>query len=134
MNKEDAVEETKLLFWGAVGECDCNNESAREGMDAVGDFIEHLLDERDNITRIMADAADANVRSAAYERVEHAKTAAILRKILAESGSYLQTKTREEADARIAIVGNCACLPNTELTRNPPSPVRTDGGLLQDKP
>jgi hypothetical protein len=59
MNKEDAVEEAKSLFWGAVGECDCNNESARKGMDAVGEFIEHLLDERDNIARIMADAADA---------------------------------------------------------------------------
>jgi hypothetical protein len=87
MNTEDAVEEAKSIFWGAVGECDCDNESARKGMDYVSEFIGHLLD-------------------------EHAKTAAILHKILAESGSYLQTKTREEANARIAIVGKCACLPN----------------------
>jgi hypothetical protein len=122
MNKEDAVEEAKSLFWGAVGECDCDNESARKGLDAVGEFIEYLLEERDNITRIMADAADANARSTAYERVEHAKTAAILRKILAESGSYLQTKTREEADARIAIVGNCVCLPKPEASAAGVSP------------
>ena len=35
MNKEQAAEEAKSLFWGAVGECDCDNESARAGMDAV---------------------------------------------------------------------------------------------------
>jgi hypothetical protein len=102
MNKEHAAEEARSLFWGAVGECDCNNESARAGMDAVVEFIGDALDERDNVARIMADAADANVKSAAYERIEHAKTTAILRQILAESGSYLQAKTREAAGERIA--------------------------------
>ena len=76
------------------------------------EYIESVIEERDNIARIMADAADANVKSAAHERVEHAKTTAVLRQILAESGSYLQTRTREAAMERIACTGNCVCLPN----------------------
>ncbi len=115
MDKHDISEEAKSLFWGAVGECDCNNESARSGMDAVVEFIESVIDERDNVARIMADAADANVKSAAHERIEHAKTTAVLRQILAESGSYLQTKTRDAARERIACTGNCVCLPNAQV-------------------
>lgn len=114
MKKEDIIEEVKGTFWGAVGECDCSNESARAGMDAVSELLEYIIDEKTNFERILADAADANAKSAAYERIEHAKTANILRRILEESASYLQAKTKDEAMERVKITGNCVCLPNRE--------------------
>lgn len=60
------------------------------------------------------------VNTAAYERIEHAKTAAVLRRILTESGSYLQTSTREAAVQRVACTGNCVCLPNTGISGSDP--------------
>lgn len=87
--------------------------------DRIDELIEclkssaYLKCEWEKTAKIMADAADANVKSAAYERIEHAKTTAVLRQILAESGSYLQTSTREAAAQRVSYAGNCVCLPNT---------------------
>jgi hypothetical protein len=102
---------------------ECLESFLRERIDELHEKLEssaYLKGEADKIARIMADAADANVKSSAYERIEHAKTASILRKILSESGSYLQTKTREAAMERIACTGNCVCLPNVEDHRAGP--------------
>ena len=97
-------------------------------------FEDHnaVLSESENIARIMADAADANGRSAEYERQEHAKTAAVLRLILSESASYLQTKTRKEAMDRVSVTGNCVCLPNRLIDRQPTDPVSAAGAPTKE--
>lgn len=63
------------------------------------------LEEANNTARIMAEAADANVKRAALERQEHRATSDILRTILDESGRYLQTATRDCAHDRLRSLG-----------------------------
>ena len=127
MKVDDLCEDVKDLFWGAVGECDCDNESARKGMDAVAEYIAEKFSESENMNRILADAADANVKSAAYERVEHSKTAKLLRMVICESGGYLQTLTREKILAHLAIIGNAFQPPNVRDHRaGPEDPSKTE--------
>jgi hypothetical protein len=93
---------------------ECVESHLKQKIDELREALEssnNLKREWEKTARIMADAADANVKSAAFERVAHAKTADVLRNILAESGSYLQAKTRDEASSLIARTGNCVCLP-----------------------
>lgn len=99
---------------------ECERHYLIEKIDELGAALassQYLKSEFEKTARIMADAADANVKSAAYERIEHARTAAILRQIIAESGSYLQAKTRESAIERVACTGNAVCLPNVQVQR-----------------
>jgi hypothetical protein len=51
----------------------------------------------EKFARIMADAADANVSATASERRHHLNTLRIMRRIMEESASYLQTTTRKAA-------------------------------------
>ncbi len=57
--------------------------------------------ESNNHARIMADAADANVRATASERLHHRHTLSVLARVLGESSSYLQTNTRHAAQMAI---------------------------------
>ena len=51
----------------------------------------------EKFARIMADAADASVSATASERRHHLNTLRIMRRIMEESASYLQTTTRKAA-------------------------------------
>ena len=100
MNKHDISEELKSLFWGAVGECDCNNESARAGIDAVVEFIGNILDERDNIAR------NANAKSAAHERIEHANQITAIKAIKKEYFLIQETLDSLTNEERLTLISH----------------------------
>lgn len=45
MTNAELMDEIRTRFLGAVGECDCNNDSAARGLDAIAD----LLDEAETL-------------------------------------------------------------------------------------
>ena len=70
-----------------------------------------------DIARVMADAADANVKSAAWERMHHHSTISLLRLVIAESRSYLQTRTVQRIESHLRTIGH-----TSDIYRPPTNP------------